>query len=69
MKKVYGLLLACAIEYHWWFIMQYRRRGNRMLENGEALNSPAIIKLSRKITQHGMRAFHFQSRYEERVLS
>jgi len=69
MKKIYGLMLAFAIEWHWWFIMRYRRRGNYLLENGEALNSPEILALSQKITWHGMRAFRYQSEYEAKVLS
>jgi len=69
MKKVYGFMLAFVIEYHWWLIMRYRRRGNHMIESGMALSSPALIKLSRRITRHGMRAFRFQSKYENEVLS
>ena len=52
MKRLYGFWLAFRIEYHWWYILRYRRRGIGMIESGAALNSPELIKLSQKITGH-----------------
>ena len=69
MKQVYGFWLACRIEYHWWYILRYRKRGIGMIESGVALSSPELIKLSQKITRHGMVARRLQNEYEGKVLS
>ena len=62
MKRLYGFWLAFRIEYHWWYIL-------RMIESGVALSSPELIKLSQKITGHGMVALRIQDEYEDKVLS
>lgn len=69
MKQLYGFWLACRIEYHWWYIQRYRKRGIRMIESGIALSSPELIMLSEKITRHGMVALRLQDEYENKVLS
>ena len=40
-----------------------------MIESGVALSYPELIKLSQKITEHGMVALRLQDEYEEKVLS
>ena len=69
MKRLYGFWLACRIEYHWWHIMRHRKCGTGMIESGVALSSPELIKLSQKITRHGMVALRLQDEYEDKVLS
>lgn len=69
MRQLYGFLLAFRIEYHWWYILRYRKRGIGMIERGVALSSPELIKLSQKITRHGMVALRLQDEYEDKVLS
>ena len=69
MKRLYGFWLACRIEYHWWYILRYRKRGKGMIESGVALSSPELIELSQKITGHGMVALHLQDEYKNKVLS
>lgn len=69
MKRLYGFWLAFRIEYHWWYILRYRKRGKGMIESGVALSSPELIKLSQKITEHGMVALRLQNEYEDKVLS
>ena len=69
MKQLYGFWLACRIEYHWWYILRYKKRGIGMIESGVALSSPELTKLSQKITRHGMVALRLQDEYEEKVLS
>jgi hypothetical protein len=56
-------LLACQIEYHWWFIMRYRRRGNILIERGEPLTSDRLISLSKKIDHHGAIAHRLEKEY------
>ena len=69
MKQLYGFWLAFRIEYHWWYILRYKKRGIGMIESGVALSSPELIKLSQKITRHGMVALRLQDEYEDKVLS
>ena len=69
MKRLYGFWLAFRIEYHWWYILRYRKRGIGMIESGAALNSPELIKLSQKITRHGTVAIRFTEDHEDKVLS
>ena len=69
MKRLYGFWLAFRIEYHWWYILRYRKRGMGMIESGIAFSSPELIKLSQKITGHGMVALRLQDEYEDKVLS
>ena len=69
MKHLYGFWLAFRIEYHWWYILRYRKRGIGMIERGAALYAPELITLSQKITGHGMVALRLQDEYEDKVLS
>ena len=69
MRQLYGFWLAFRIEYHWWYILRNRKRGIGLIESGVALSSPKLIKLSQKITEHGMVALRLQDEYEEKVLS
>ena len=69
MKRLYGFWLAFRIEYHWWYILRDRKRGKGMIESGVALSYPELIKLSQKITEHGMVALRLQDEYEDKVLS
>lgn len=49
MKKIFAFWLAVLIEYRWFWIMHYRKKGNYLLEHGEALSSDRLIKLTKKI--------------------
>ena len=69
MRRLYRFWLACRIEYHWWHILRYRKRGMRMIESGIAFSNPELIELSQKITGHGMVALRLQREYENKVLS
>ena len=69
MRQLYGAWLAFRIEYHWWYILRNRKRGIGLIESGVALSSPELIKLSQKITEHGMVALRLQDEYEDKVLS
>ena len=64
MNKVISYIIACQIEFHWWFIIRYKKAGRRMIENGEPLTSPKLIRLSRKIDHHGMLVFRLEDKYE-----
>ena len=64
MKRFIQYIIAWQIDIHWWFIMRYRKKGKRMIETGEPLTSPKLIELSRRIDQHGTRAFRLEDRYD-----
>lgn len=69
MKQIYGLFLACRIEWHWRFMLRCKKRGNHLIKSGSALDSPEIIKLNRMVSNHGVRALNLQNEYEQKVLS
>ena len=50
MKKIFAFWLAVLIEYRWFWIMHYRKKGNHLLEHGEALSSDRLIKLTKRLT-------------------
>lgn len=68
-RTLYGFALSARIEYHWFWIMRYRKRGNRMIESGTALLDPELLKLNKKLTTHGMRAMALEKTYEKEILS
>lgn len=57
--------LAFSIEWHWWFIIRGRKRGNRLIDAGTPFTSPKLLRLSKFITDHGMKAMAAQKRYED----
>lgn len=63
-KKWKALLLAARIEYHWWFILRYRRLGERWMARGEPLSSGRLLRLSRRIDHHGLKAKQYERFYE-----
>ena len=60
MKRV-----ALSIEWHWWFIMRGRKRGNRLIDAGTPLTSPKLLRLDKNITRHGNKALEAQKQYED----
>ena len=57
--------LAFCIEWHWWFIMRGRKRGNRLIDAGTPLTSPKLLRLDKNITRHGNKALEAQKQYED----
>jgi len=57
--------LGFIIEWHWWFIMRGRKRGNRLIAAGTPLTSPKLLRLDKYITRHGLKALEAQKRYED----
>ena len=51
------------------FIQRWKKRGIRMIERGTPLTSPELIRLSQKITRHGMVVLHLQNKFEKEELS
>ena len=50
MKKIKLWLLALKIEWHWWFILQIRRKGNSLIRGGFPLTSQKLYKLTESFT-------------------
>ena len=68
MENSVGLKIkSIMMEYHWLFIMRYRKTGNRLLDSGEPLTSKKLIRLSNLITSHGISAIQLQTEYETTV--
>ena len=55
-KRIRAALLAARIEYHWWFILYYRKRGEKWIDHGEPLNSKRLLRLNDRANVHGLRA-------------
>ena len=56
MKKIKLWLLASKIEWHWWFILRIRRKGNSLLSEGVPLTSQKLHKLNQKLSMHSTKA-------------
>lgn len=56
--------LAFCIEWHWWFIMRGRKKGNKMLDAGEGLSSPKLLTLDKRLSNHCCRVMSKTKRYE-----
>lgn len=67
-KRIRAALLAARIEYHWWFIRCYRKRGERWLDHGETLHSDRLLRLNDRINFHGLRVKHYEKNYETRYI-
>ena len=63
MKKIKLWLLALKIEWHWWFILQIRRKGNSLIRGGFPLTSQKLYKLNRNLYTHNTKAIKAQSVY------
>ncbi|MBR2895572.1 MAG: hypothetical protein IKC03_07950 [Oscillospiraceae bacterium] len=60
--------LALRIEYHWWWILHWRKQGNRMIDKGVSFHSSALLDLSRRIDRHSLMANRYSKEYEKRFL-
>ena len=66
MKKETELrILAMRIEYHWWFIMRGRKKGNKLIDAGQPLSSPMLLALNDRLTRHCVRVMKYTKRYED----
>jgi len=64
MNRMRAFVAAAEIELHWAIIRWYRHRGGLLIERGEPLTSPHLLKYSRIIDHHGMRAFRLEKQFE-----
>lgn len=68
-KRIRAALLAARIEYHWWFVLYYRKRGEKLLGCGEPLNSQRMLRLNGRANFHGLRARKYEKCYESLQVS
>ena len=64
-KRIRAALLAARIEYHWWFIRYYRKRGENLIGSGEPLTSKRMLRLNDRANFHGLRARKYEKCYED----
>ena len=65
-KKIGGISMKTATlkcYYHWYRVQVLRKKGNRLIAQGEPLTSRRLLKVSHAITEHGLKAIA----YEEQV--
>ena len=67
-KKASAALLAANIEYHWSHILRFRRRANKMIENGMPLTSPRMLRLNQRMLRHSLATMRKEANYEERFV-
>lgn len=65
MKRLILKLLAFKIEWHWWFIMRYRKKGNALIDNGATLSSARLLNLSLRLDRHCFAAAKAKQKYED----
>ncbi|NLH01062.1 MAG: hypothetical protein GX488_04020 [Clostridiales bacterium] len=63
MKKLKMWLISVKIEWHWWFIIRIRRKGNSLLRGGAALTSQKLYHLNRRLSSHSTKAMKAQAAY------
>ena len=68
-KRIRAALLAARIEYHWWFVLYCRKRGEKWLRRGEPLNSERMLRLNDRANFHGLRAREHEKHYESLYIS
>lgn len=68
-KRIRAALLAARIEYHWRFILYYRKLGEKWLDRGEPLNSKRLLRLNDRANFHGLRAKKYEKYYETHYIS
>ncbi len=68
-KRVRAALLAARIEYHWWFILHYRKRGEKRIDCGEPLNSKRMLRLNDRVNFHDLCAKKYERCYENLRIS
>ena len=63
-KRIRAAFLAARIEYHWWFVLYYRKRGEKWIDRGEPLNSKRLLRLNDRANCYGLRAREYEKCYE-----
>ena len=63
-KRIRAAMLAARIEYHWWFVLYYRKKGESLLDRGEPLNSNRLLRLNDRANYHGFSARKCEKCYE-----
>lgn len=66
MIKIRAFFLACRIEYHWWFVLRYRKLFQWLYEHGEAINSEKMLRLNRHFMRHAMVITRSEQMYREK---
>ncbi len=69
LKEIRKQLLALRLEFHWWFILRYRKRLAKMYDAGESLSSPRILQLNNKASYHCVFVMKNEKRFEDIYLS
>ena len=67
-KRVQAFLLSARIEYHWWWILRFRKLGESWISRGEGLSSPRLLRLNKRLDRHGLIAKKCEKYYEEHYI-
>lgn len=61
-RRTISVFSGILIEYHWWFIMRYRRHLSCLYDRGERLTSARFAALSALLSRHCCRVMGLTSR-------
>jgi len=64
MKKIKLTLLAARVELHWWYIIEARQKGGRLVREGAPYSSERFLALNRMLSRHAAKALRAQLEYE-----
>lgn len=56
-------MLAIKIEWHWYFIMRCRKKGNGLLEKGPPYTSDEILRFSKRLDRHCNSVWQLEYKY------
>ena len=68
-QRVCAFLLVARIEYHWWWILRFRKLGEEWIGRGEELTSPRLLRLNHRMNCHGQIAKQCEKYYREHYIT
>lgn len=66
MIRIRTFLLASRIEYHWWFILKYRKLFKWLHDHGEAFNSEKMLRINKRFMRRAMVITRSEKMYRKR---
>ncbi len=63
-NRLKAFFMAARIEYHWHCILRGRKKADRLLSRGAALNCERLLRLNRRLMRHGLMAKRQEKAYE-----
>ena len=62
-------LIACKIDYHWYFIRKYRKQMLQLYERGADLSDEKLLLLNEKFNDHCIKATELDRLFLDAITS